>query len=55
LWKLWPELGLQQDPQYGLSLVALGELESEQGRLKEALVFHERAKAVLARRKERHE
>jgi hypothetical protein len=26
------ELGLQQDPQYGLSLVALGELESEQVR-----------------------
>jgi tetratricopeptide (TPR) repeat protein len=41
------ELGLQQHPSYGAMLGALGDLDRDQGRYKEALVIYGRANAVL--------
>jgi tetratricopeptide (TPR) repeat protein len=46
------ELGLQQDEDYGSMLRALGGLDHDQGRHKEALVIYDKAKAVLAQHKE---
>jgi tetratricopeptide (TPR) repeat protein len=49
------ELGLQQDERYGSTLVALGRMDHEQGRHKEALVVYNKAKVVLVQFKEGHD
>jgi tetratricopeptide (TPR) repeat protein len=46
------ELGLQRHEEYGAMLLALGELDFEQGRCKEALAIYNKAKAVLVQYKD---
>ncbi len=48
-------LGLQLVLQYGSTLLALGNVDKEQGRHKEALAISGKAKAVLVHYKDGHE